>query len=321
MKFAHGVAFAVFLFCQIAVSAASENVTAETNESVSVPFHPEVGQITYYRLRKSDVRTGEKAGSKPVILTDLSIEYLGKQEKDLVYRLRFHHIRPEDKAILDNPDAEKLLSMYQGLSFEYLGGENGYPTTVRNVEALKEKLTGPVYDHLLASGVPNAAAEQVKSFFLGLTAEAATETFLRDINPVFTYLGSEVQKKGAYKFETAVPWHLTGTELIASGSTKLLNLENDVAVINTSSSYTRDSVLHGLQSFISKAAPNLGSEKLAELIKRLKVFETYDVRQTLDANVSLEDGWPLYVREITHIDINNSTRSITRELTKLPAPD
>ncbi|NVK40701.1 MAG: hypothetical protein HWE39_05605 [Oceanospirillaceae bacterium] len=307
------------LFLLIILLAGFVSTPARSYDSdiVTLPYDPANGDTFYYRIRKSDVTEGEKAKVKPVSLSDVSIEFLGLQEDGYIYKLSYLSMGPEDKNLAAIPAVKQALAMFEGLSFEYIADETGSPLAVRDLQKVKEWLLGPAFDLLEKTGSSKETMQQMRTFFGNMSAESTAELLLKDIGFIFMYTGTEFSMTEQYEAENRGVWNMTGTELVTHVRTEVVSVNDGLATLRTRSGYTRESVMHGIETLMAQMIPNMAPEKKDEMQAAFREMESFDLRQEFDAEVSIADGWPSQIKGVTVTDVGKAKRTITYEISRL----
>ncbi|WP_286830746.1 MULTISPECIES: hypothetical protein [Kordiimonas] len=290
-------------------------------EWITLPFAPAVGDTVRYQIRKQDIAEGAKAHTKPVGLTDVSIQYLGEKPDGHVYLLTYDRIRPEDPELAKIPAIQQMLGMFEGISLEYLADETGTPLAIRDMDHVRKWLLGPALEVLTKHETSEDKSQGIRSFFMNLGPEQAAEMLLKDITPIFSVTGIDLLVDEPLEAEGTVPWHMTGTELAITGQSTIIAMTDDLLTLEIRQGYSRESVLAGVEALAKRVLPDMPPEKTEEMQAQLQALKSFDVRQSIDATVSRSSGWPLEVKAISETDMGMAKRTITQEIKQLEATE
>ena len=308
----------IFLAFLVLIGTATGAVAADKSETIAFPFDPQIGDVFYYRIRKSDVTVGEKPKPKIASVADVSIEFLGAEEEGYVYRLKYLSFALEDSALAKTPLVRQMLAITQGLTLDYYADETGSPFAVRDLQRVKDQTLIPALSQLLSSiDAPDDMRRQLTQFVENMTPAGAAEAYLKDIAGIFVYTGTALPKNELVEEETAFIWQLTGTELVRNLTTEVVSVEGDIATLKMRGGYTRESVLAGMTTLLDKLGPTGGSEEQRKMRAGLNNLKTFDMRLEYDAKMSISTGWPVQLTSTTITDAGRAKRTISYELTRL----
>jgi len=315
----HACQLLVFLMVFLAISM-QDSLADDQKQTFLLDLNSAVGEKVYYRIHKTSVMEGNTRPGNINAVIDVAIEYRGQQSDGNVYAFSYLDFEIDDSAENNDPLVRETLALYTGLTFEYLADEGGIPKAVRDVDYVRESILQPSMDVLKHETKDSTVVDHVAQFFSQLEPEGLAEVLLRDIDPVFEFAGSELTLGERYENDQTFPWHLTGTDLDMSVTTKALSVDDGIVTIQSDQTLIPESLEAGLMAFMDQLDVATSPEKRELMRLALKTLESFDIKTTVISKVSVSNGWPVEVKQIRTFDTGQDRGSSTLDIVQIANP-
>jgi len=308
----------IFLAFLILIGTATGAVATDKSETIVFPFDPQVGDVFYYRIEKSEVTEGPRPSSKMATISDISIEFLGVEDERYACRLTYLDIQFENEDPINDSFVEQLINAIRLVPLDYNADKTGSPLAFPSLQGSRSRVMRPVPHYFKKRApLPQSQSERTKQFLENLSAKSANELFLKNIANIFTYTGATLPTNVPFEEETAIVWQLTGTELVRNLTTEVVSVDGDIATLRMRGGYTRDSVLSGITTFLKKTGAGLTSKQQKAMRAGLQSLKTFDIRLEYDAKMSISNGWPVEVSSTMVTDTGKAKSTIHYDITRL----